>query len=253
MAQALQAGIPATAAPLPERARCGAARPPATAPLTAAMGAVASSTCSDGLMRRVREESQAEIFVADDTTVYLNVYDLNEDWLRANHLFRNVLHIGGAFHTGVEVYGREWSYGQEGVSSTAPRRHEVHVYRQSISMGTTHKTPMEVMELIQFHVMPRWSGSDYNILKRNCCSFADFLCCRLVGEGIPGWVNRFPKVASAASRGLGKVMDFGGSVSSSNEQHLSRTMSTMSEQSEASVTTVASLATASSDSSEEDW
>jgi len=218
------------------------------------MGNAPYSTCGTSFARHLHaDESRAEICAAGNNTVYLSVYDLNEDWLQANNLFRNVLHIGGAFHTGVEVYGREWSYGQEGVSSIQPRRHEVHIFRQSVYMGMTTKTPAEVIELLQIEVMPRWTGSDYDILRRNCCSFADFLCGRLVRKHIPGWVNRFPKVASAASRGLGKVMDFGGSVSnaaSNDARHLGRSLSVVSGQSEASVTTVASPASTSPASSE---
>mmetsp|Transcript_57342 Transcript_57342/g.158717 ORF Transcript_57342/g.158717 Transcript_57342/m.158717 type:complete len:257 (+) Transcript_57342:165-935(+) len=218
------------------------------------MGNAPYSTCGSNIARHLHgDDSRAEIYAADNALVFLNVYDLNEDWLHANNLFRDVLKIGGAFHTGVEVYGNEWSYGQEGVSSTNPRRHEVHIYRQSVTMGMTHKSPGEVMQLIQYDVMPRWQGSEYDILRRNCCSFADFLCGRLVRKHIPGWVNRFPKVASAASRGLGKVMDFGGSVStaaSNDASHLGRSVSAISGQSEASVTTVASPASTSRTSSE---
>lgn len=211
------------------------------------------SMCTANLARQFHDESRVEIYAGDNATVFLNVYDLNEDWLQTNNLFRDVLKIGGAFHTGVEAYGREWSYGQEGVSCTQPRTHEVHIYRQSISMGMTNKNPAEVMELIELQVVPCWQGSDYDILSRNCCSFADFLCFRLVRRHIPRWVNRFPKVASAASRGLGKVMDIGSSVSNSysNEpSHLGRSISLASGQSEASLTTVASPASTSPSSSE---
>ena len=39
--------------------------------------------------------------------------------------------IGGAFHSGVEVFGNEWSYGKRGVTCQPPRAAEDHVYRCS--------------------------------------------------------------------------------------------------------------------------
>jgi len=172
-----------------------------------------TSSCGASIKRAL---SEGEISTAETSSaVHLSVYDLNEDWLHTNNLFTDLLHIGGAFHTAVEVYGQEWSYGQEGVSSIRPRCHEVHVFRQSIYMGQTSKSMQEVTRLIENDVLPRWRGSDYDLLRRNCCTFADFLCRRLVQKQIPAWVNRFPKVASAASRGIGSVMDFGGSVAKS--------------------------------------
>mmetsp|Transcript_174255 Transcript_174255/g.423911 ORF Transcript_174255/g.423911 Transcript_174255/m.423911 type:complete len:249 (-) Transcript_174255:105-851(-) len=218
------------------------------------MGNAPYSTCGATLARHLHgDEPQAEIQAADDAQVYLNVYDLNEDWLRANNLFRDFLKIGGAFHTGVELYGREWSYGQEGVSSSQPRAHAVHIYRTSVPMGMTSQSRAEVLQFLEQEVMPRWQGGDYDILRRNCCSFADFLCSRLVQKHIPGWVTRFPKVASAASRGFGKVMDFGGSVSnaaSNDARNFGRSLSAVSGQSQASVTTVPSPASTSPSSSE---
>ena len=35
-----------------------------------------------------------------------------------------------------------------------------------------------------------WLGRDYNILKRNCNHFTDWLARRLTGRGLPAWVNR---------------------------------------------------------------
>lgn len=154
--------------------------------------------------------------------VYLNVYDLNEDWLQTNNLFHDVLKIGGAFHAGIEVYGREWSFGREGISSAEPRTHEVHVYRQTIKMGTTQLGPEEIVRLIQTEAMPLWEGSSYDILRRNCCNFADFLCRYLVQKRIPKWVQRLPKAASAARKSLGNALDMGGSVAASNASSCAR-------------------------------
>jgi len=181
------------------------------------MGNAAVSSCGGTAAQARSMESEIE-YRADAAGVYLSVYDLDEDWLQANHIFRDLLHIGGAFHAGIEVHGREWTYGQEGISCAKPRYHEVHIYRDSLFMGITRCSELEVKNLIEQELAQDWQGSDYDLLRRNCCSFADVLCRKLVGEGLPAWVSRFPKVASAASRQFDKVLDldFGGSVSTSS-------------------------------------
>jgi len=141
------------------------------------------------------------------TLVYLNVYHLNDGWTRSNHLSGDVLGLGGAFHAGLEVYGMEWSYGTDGIIRGIPREHEVHVFHESIFMGETSKSFDEV-QMICDELEIEWHGEDYDLLEKNCCHFSDALSQELVGEPIPDWVIRFPRIASAASEHLGNVVDF---------------------------------------------
>jgi len=136
------------------------------------------------------------------TKVFLNIYDLNEEWLQSNHISKDVLNIGGAFHAGVEVHGKEWYFGQEGIECQEPRQHEVHVYRSSIPMGNTCYPEHEVQRFMQKVMSKQWLGGDYDMLERNCCSFAEALCQYLVGRAVPNWVTRFPRMASSARRGV---------------------------------------------------
>lgn len=50
-------------------------------------------------------------------------------------------------------------------------------------------TSREVEELAR-EVGREFPGEAYDLVKRNCNSFADAFCERLLGHGIPGWVNR---------------------------------------------------------------
>ncbi|CAE7254475.1 unnamed protein product [Symbiodinium sp. CCMP2592] len=153
----------------------------------------------------------------DSATVWINIYDLNQDWLTANDVGANVLHVGGAFHAAVEVFGREWSYGSdEGISRSEPRKHDVHVYRNSVGLGATLKTEAQVEQLVE-EMRHRWHAGDYDILYHNCCSFADEFGMELTGRGLPGWVNRLPRllsnvdvehvVSKAVSRAVSQVQD----------------------------------------------
>jgi len=52
-----------------------------------------------------------------------------------------------------------------------------------------------------------WNGSEYDIFRCNCCTWANKLCKQLVGHGLPGWVKRFPKAVALAAIGLAPVVD----------------------------------------------
>ncbi|CAK0806727.1 unnamed protein product [Prorocentrum cordatum] len=108
-----------------------------------------------------------------DPRVLVHVYDLVEGaavkWLN-NHWPRR-----GFFHTGVEVYGREWFFcGTEGafhgVYSVTPRCNPRHVYRKSVLMGHTMLDPGDFADLVPM-IRMRWPGWTYHVTQRNCHAF----------------------------------------------------------------------------------
>mmetsp|Transcript_46953 Transcript_46953/g.77971 ORF Transcript_46953/g.77971 Transcript_46953/m.77971 type:complete len:214 (-) Transcript_46953:143-784(-) len=143
--------------------------------------------------------------------VWLNVYHLNEHWLRSNKVSQQILGLGGAFHAGVEVYGTEYTFGSEGVSMNEPKKSDFHVFHESIFMGETAFTPMEVSRVIG-ELSCTWFGEDYDILDHNCCHFASDLCHDLVGAPLPNWVCNFSRLASAAAATLENTVDVKGMV-----------------------------------------
>jgi len=46
-------------------------------------------------------------------------------------------------------------------------------------------------------VSEEFMGMDYDLLSRNCNHFTDYLCRKLTGKGIPGWLNRAAKMGVA--------------------------------------------------------
>lgn len=98
----------------------------------------------------------------------------------------------GAFHGAVEVYGQEYSFGYcdngSGVFGCPPKGCDAHAYRESIAMGETNLTESQSNDLIK-ELSAEWPGSDYDLLKRNCCTFSDVLCVKLGVGHIPPWVN----------------------------------------------------------------
>mmetsp|Transcript_35423 Transcript_35423/g.75439 ORF Transcript_35423/g.75439 Transcript_35423/m.75439 type:complete len:219 (-) Transcript_35423:51-707(-) len=136
--------------------------------------------------------------------VILNIYDVTtRGGIRALNRFLKVFGTG-AFHCGVEVHFREWSYRKceglgSGVACCLPRCIEEHSYSESIPMGRTMMSEEEVLALVR-QLEKDWPGAAYHILRRNCCHFSDVLCKRLGVGGIPDWVTNLASAGAAADR-----------------------------------------------------
>eukprot|EP00928_Gymnodinium_smaydae_P088184 TRINITY_DN72306_c0_g1_i1.p1 TRINITY_DN72306_c0_g1~~TRINITY_DN72306_c0_g1_i1.p1 ORF type:complete len:267 (+),score=69.99 TRINITY_DN72306_c0_g1_i1:38-802(+) len=143
--------------------------------------------------------------------VKLNIYDVTTNGAirGVNKLFRV---IGtGAFHSGLEVYGQEWSYGfsetgDTGVFPCPPRGCEVHAYRESLELGTTELSEAEVLQLVE-QLEPAWLGGDYDLLRKNCCSFTNEMSERLGTGPIPAWVKNLAGAGATLNDGFARVGD----------------------------------------------
>eukprot|EP00439_Symbiodinium_sp_Y106_P078516 s1339_g17.t1 len=138
--------------------------------------------------------------------VLVHVYELVE-FVRINQIFASeMMPIGGALHAGVEVYGREWSYGgapgrRTGVVCEVPRTNRKHRYRETISLGTTRLSASEVA-LVIGDLIEKWLGEDYHWLHRNCLAFANEFCRKLGVGNIPAWIDRLPRGVCALDVGV---------------------------------------------------
>lgn len=138
--------------------------------------------------------------------VLINVYEL----FAFGHMNRitapESLNLGGAFHVGVVVYGREWSYGggslrSSGLVCEPPRSNRQHRFRETLVMGKTPLSESQV-SLILSGLMREWLPGDYHWLHRNCLAFANEFCQRLGVGRIPAWIDRFARGAGAVDRGV---------------------------------------------------
>jgi len=138
--------------------------------------------------------------------ILLNVYDVSqeEQVQKLNRLLahqNSPLKFGGVFHVGVEIDGLEWSYGCStvesipGVSCTLPRTHPQHHFRETIGGRRTQLSPEDIGDIIS-QMIEEYPGDDYDLLRRNCCHFADDFCQRLGVSRIPGWVHRLARVGA---------------------------------------------------------
>jgi len=137
--------------------------------------------------------------------VHLHIYDVSkhEHIQKLNRILAHKsspLKLGGVFHTGVEVNGLEWSFGltmhdNTGVCCSKPKSHWQHHYRQTVLLRSTG-VPEEEIACIVTRLIEEYPGHGYNLLRRNCCHFADDFCRRLGVGGIPGWVHRLARLGA---------------------------------------------------------
>ncbi|CAI9100205.1 OLC1v1037150C1 [Oldenlandia corymbosa var. corymbosa] len=132
-----------------------------------------------------------------DTPVILNVYDLTP-------LNNYSIWFGfGIFHSGIEVHGMEYGFGAHdypisGVFEVEPKSCPGFVYRTSVSLGKIDMPPSEFRTFIE-SVASEYHGDTYNLISKNCNHFTDDMARRLLGKGIPGWVNRLAHAGAFCS------------------------------------------------------
>lgn len=72
----------------------------------------------------------------------------------------------GAFHSGLEVYGTEYSFGAGGgVFSHSPKQADGARFRERVYLGDFHGGHRDV-ETVVGGMRGEWAGSTYNVLTR---------------------------------------------------------------------------------------
>lgn len=110
--------------------------------------------------------------------------------------------IPGAFHAAIQVYNEEWSFGYvprgTGVFSCKPRCNDMFKFREQMKLGITSRSKREVQDIVAKMAL-RWQGETYDLVKRNCCSFASELGENLGVGRIPSWIDRAARMGSVVS------------------------------------------------------
>lgn len=124
--------------------------------------------------------------------VMVRVYNLTTAVMARG--FNSMLKSFGAFHSGVEVYGREWSFGQTpnvwatGIVEHQPGQNPDHHFRETLVMGYTKLPEEHILDIID-EMRYEWKGCTYDLLSRNCHNFTDAFCVKLGVGHLPAWVN----------------------------------------------------------------
>jgi hypothetical protein len=132
-------------------------------------------------MAQTAEEHRERLGLSRRITV--NIYDLTE-----SNRFLSFMGVG-AYHSGVEIEGKEWTFSPAGVFFTAPRAEQLGKFKSSVDMGCHVASAQDFQQAIA-ELRREFPEGSYDLVKKNCNNFSDAMCKKLLRKGIPAWVNR---------------------------------------------------------------
>jgi len=141
----------------------------------------------------------------------LNVYDLSPT---NDYLFP----VGmGLHHSGVEVGGREYSYGSDGGIYDAPPKNAPGArFRCQLEMGIFDGGTQELNKALDECRHNGGFGSNgYNLIRKNCNHFCNALVWQLLRRPIPAHINRLANLGDCCSCLLPKELLEGSPVGGS--------------------------------------
>ena len=173
--------------------------------------------------KKQNENERQALQVRESTSrIKLHVYDLVADDTQLDlwgchfplgqvfNAFNSSLHsIGtGAYHVGLEINGIEYAYGANstkgltGIFTCEPRCSPGYQFRTTIDFGkrvvetksrrarNRKEKAVEGQEIVR-GMASEYLGTDYDLLRKNCCTFAHDVCIRLGinEEEIPSWFH----------------------------------------------------------------
>ncbi|KAK7601806.1 hypothetical protein V9T40_009247 [Parthenolecanium corni] len=138
----------------------------------------------------------------DGTEVKLYIYDLSLGLAQLLSSFYLGKQIEGIWHTSIVVFGREFYFGQNGITACEPGSTNLGSPKRIENLGTSYITEDLFYEYLEGLKQSSFAIGTYNLLTHNCNNFTNELSQFLVGKEIPSHILRLPEeIISSLVRG----------------------------------------------------
>ena len=139
-------------------------------------------------------------FNSDNVKIHL--YDLSQGMAKSFGRMLLGKDIEGIWHTGIEVYGKEFYYGG-GICQGKPKQTPYGSPIKEIVIGTTEVPEQLFLEFLA-ELSPKFTMEKYDLFSNNCNNFTNECCEFLTGKPIPEYIIGLPK--EVLSTPLGKMI-----------------------------------------------
>jgi len=148
--------------------------------------------------------------------VILNVYDVsNNPRIQTINNTTKSFGYGGIFHAGIEIQGKEYSFGGtvnkrskiSGVFQCTPKQCPMHHYRESVFLGDCELHSEKVQSILA-GIRPKWLATSYNVFRNNCACFSRELAIELGVGDLPEWVFSLATTAEPIEPYLHKLNNY---------------------------------------------
>ncbi|XP_028648468.1 desumoylating isopeptidase 1 [Erpetoichthys calabaricus] len=125
-------------------------------------------------------------------SVKLYIYDLSRGMARQLSPIMLGKQLDGIWHTSIVVYGDEFFFGGDGISSCPPGGTMLGPPNSVVDLGITEVTGEIFMDYLMSLGESAYRGECYRLFEHNCNTFSNEVAQFLTGKKIPSYITDLP-------------------------------------------------------------
>ncbi|XP_061087387.1 desumoylating isopeptidase 1-like [Conger conger] len=125
-------------------------------------------------------------------TVKLYIYDMSRGMARQLSPIMLGKQLDGIWHTSIVIFGDEFFYGGEGITSCPPGGTVLGVPNNIVELGNTEVTEDIFMEYLSSLGESTYRADNYRLFEHNCNTFSNEVAQFLTGGKIPSYITDLP-------------------------------------------------------------